>query len=144
MIAAMCCFPYAYSLFSSPVKEEFSSAEREAGAVASGLKWELMPSSYSMESLRGFFVFFYGDHVHLASSSSFLNPAVHRLSAAGYQPSGKQNVCSHLVCGCVEPGGFARAADATEAADGQWSLASARSSTLRAPVVELEQEAGAL
>lgn len=60
MIAAMCCFPYACSLFSSLVKEEFS-AEREAGAVVSGLKWELLLSSYSIESLAFYFYFFYGD-----------------------------------------------------------------------------------
>lgn len=86
--------------------------------VVSGLKWELVLSSYSMESLA---FFFYDDHVHLASTSGFLNPAVHRLSAAGYQPSGKQNACSHLGCGHAAPGGFMRVADATEAADGRWS-----------------------
>lgn len=54
MIAAMCCFPYACSLFSSLVKEKFSSTEKEAGMVVSGLKWELVLSSYSMESLAFF------------------------------------------------------------------------------------------
>lgn len=58
MIAAMCCFPYACSQFSSPVKEEFS-AEREAGAVVFGLKRELALSSSSMESPAIFFLFFF-------------------------------------------------------------------------------------
>lgn len=97
MIAAMCCFPYACSRFSSPVKEEYS-AERETGAVVFGLKWELALSSSSMESPAIFFLFFffYGDRVHLERSGIFLNPAVHCLSARGYQPSGMQNACWQL------------------------------------------------
>lgn len=62
----------------------------------------------------------FGSHT-LGGGGGLLNPAVHCLSAMGYQPSGKQNMCLHLGCGRVEPSGFMRAADATEAADGQWS-----------------------
>lgn len=51
MIAAVCSFPYACSA----VQKEFSSAEREAGAAVSGLKWELVLSSYSLKSLAIFF-----------------------------------------------------------------------------------------
>lgn len=52
MIAAVRSSPYACCA----VKEEFSSTEREAGVAVSGLKWELVLSSYSMKSLAIFFL----------------------------------------------------------------------------------------